>query len=146
MVLNPERFLSAIDIKVTSCAIMPAPDGRYLLQLRDGNPGIRFPHQWTNFGGVVEQGEDPKECIQRELKEELGLIAGTTDKTALWKVWRWEDFEVYVFEVPISGDLSTLHLTEGAGMRFFTKDEILAEDLAFCHNEIYREYFKEKTV
>jgi len=46
--------------------------GRVLFQLR--NSDKRQKHTWGFWGGIIEKGETPYECIQRELKEELGII------------------------------------------------------------------------
>ena len=46
--------------------------GRCLLQLR--NSEKRFKHTWGFFGGIIEKGETPFECIQRELQEEIGFM------------------------------------------------------------------------
>ena len=46
--------------------------GRCLLQLR--NSDKRFKHTWGFWGGIIENGETPFECIQRELEEEIGFV------------------------------------------------------------------------
>jgi 8-oxo-dGTP pyrophosphatase MutT (NUDIX family) len=46
--------------------------GRVLFQLR--NSDKRQKHTWGFWGGIIEKGETPYECIQRELKEELGIV------------------------------------------------------------------------
>ena len=46
--------------------------GRCLLQLREGTK--RFNHTWGFWGGIIEHGETPYQCIQRELEEEIGFI------------------------------------------------------------------------
>jgi len=46
--------------------------GRVLFQLR--NSDKRQKHTWGFWGGIIEKGETPYECIQRELKEELGMV------------------------------------------------------------------------
>ena len=46
--------------------------GRCMLQLREGNK--RFNHTWGFWGGMMEKGETPYQCIQRELDEEIGFI------------------------------------------------------------------------
>jgi 8-oxo-dGTP diphosphatase len=42
-----------------------------LLQQRDFTMGIPFPGHWTFFGGQVEEKEDYKEALIREIWEEL---------------------------------------------------------------------------
>jgi 8-oxo-dGTP pyrophosphatase MutT (NUDIX family) len=46
-------------------------DGRYIMQLRDGKPGIFYPGHWGCFGGAVEPGEAPVDALRRELREEI---------------------------------------------------------------------------
>lgn len=46
--------------------------GRCLLQLR--NSDKRFKNTWGFWGGMIEKGETPYECIQRELEEEIGFV------------------------------------------------------------------------
>lgn len=46
--------------------------GRCLLQLR--NSDKRFKNTWGFWGGMIEGTETPYECIQRELREEIGFV------------------------------------------------------------------------
>lgn len=46
--------------------------GRCLLQLR--NSDKRHKNTWGFWGGIMERGETPYECIQRELEEEIGFV------------------------------------------------------------------------
>jgi len=46
--------------------------GRCLLQLR--NSDKRFKNTWGFWGGMIERGETPYECIQRELEEVIGFV------------------------------------------------------------------------
>lgn len=45
--------------------------GRYLIAQRPR--GKHLSGQWEFPGGIVEFGEDPEECLEREIKEELGI-------------------------------------------------------------------------
>ena len=48
--------------------------GEVLLYLRDDKPTIKFPNTWCLPGGYVEDGEQPHECIRREIDEEMGVL------------------------------------------------------------------------
>jgi ADP-ribose pyrophosphatase YjhB (NUDIX family) len=52
-------------------ALLVHEDGRYIMQLRDGKPGIFYPGHWGCFGGAVESGEAPVDALRRELREEI---------------------------------------------------------------------------
>lgn len=48
-------------------------DGKYHLQLRDGDPTIGAAGMIGCFGGKVEEGESPGAAFWREINEEVGL-------------------------------------------------------------------------
>jgi 8-oxo-dGTP pyrophosphatase MutT (NUDIX family) len=54
-------------------ALLQLADGRYVMQLRDSNPGIFYPDHWGCFGGAVDAGEEPVAALVRELAEELAV-------------------------------------------------------------------------
>ena len=58
-------------------------EGRLLICQR--SPDGQFPNQWEFPGGKIELGEDPKEALRRELREELGITAEIGAE-----VWRTE--------------------------------------------------------
>ena len=55
-----------------ACVILVDPEGRVLLQERDGNAPID-PDTWGMPGGHLEPGEQPETGAYRELREETGL-------------------------------------------------------------------------
>lgn len=60
---------------VTVVAAILIEEGRVLLTQRKA--GGHLAGMWEFPGGKVEAGEDPREALQRELKEELGIDAVT---------------------------------------------------------------------
>lgn len=60
-------------LRRAACAILLGTCGRLILQQRDDVPGIVYPGLVSLFGGHIEPGEDPHQCIQRELEEEIGV-------------------------------------------------------------------------
>ncbi len=131
-----------VGIRATAGLIF-TEDSRYLMQLRDGNPEITFPHFFCLFGGTVEESEDPAEGLRRELREELELEAGEVryfTQIAFDAVFAGDMIhQRYYFEVPVStGVVDTLTLHEGAGLELMTPEDITREmarivpyDLAF---------------
>jgi len=133
--LVPEHFLtdtSALIAGDAVAALMVAEDGRYLLQLRDDIPGIFYPGHWGCFGGAVSPGEQPGECLQRELEEELEFRPGALTEFirfdfdlsrigAQHKVYR-----IY-FEIPVTqAQVASFVLHEGADLGLFSAADIFA--------------------
>lgn len=69
------RFLKNLKIKsmkaVTLCLLIK--DGKILLALKKKGFGVG---KWNGVGGKVEKGESIKVAAARELKEEIGVVAG----------------------------------------------------------------------
>jgi 8-oxo-dGTP diphosphatase len=53
-------------------------DGKYLITQRPENDGRHNGGRWEFPGGKVEFGEDPRQGLEREINEELGItiVAG----------------------------------------------------------------------
>lgn len=61
-----------------ACAIITAPNGRRLLQLRPSD-ARHAAGQLTCFGGAREPQESAETCLRRELHEELGWTPTTIE-------------------------------------------------------------------
>ena len=96
-----------------------------LLQKKDrGWKGEDF---WTVFGGHIEDGETPVDCIVREVEEELGI----TIPANVFKLFETiqiphGDISVplHLFITPFTGKISDIRLSEGCGFAFWYFDEV----------------------
>lgn len=93
--------------------------GEYLLHLRDNLPGlIAEPGAWSLLGGGREPGDRSlAETIQRELREEAGLVIPDLEPFAVEQVS--PVITVQIFTGRWEGDPSTLNLTEGVMLHWF---------------------------
>ena len=100
-------------------------EGRVLIcQRGEGSWGA---YRWEFPGGKVEDGEDPRESLRRELEEELG-IEPEIGALLCRLEHRYPDREVelYVFHVPrYTGQLRNRQF---AGLRWVTREELGAFD------------------
>jgi 8-oxo-dGTP pyrophosphatase MutT (NUDIX family) len=112
-----------------AAAVLPTPDGRYLMQLRDPKPEIFLPDHWGLFGGSVDPGESAEAALRRELAEELRFTArdveNLTEMTIDLPFARTRRDRMSFFVVPIAeDDVAGMVLGEGAEMRLFRVEEI----------------------
>jgi len=102
-------------------------DGRCLVAQR--GPGMALPLQWEFAGGKVEDNEDPREALRREIREELGLeveVGELLNRGHALQKEREIVLDVYV--ATITG--GALALAEHAGTRWVGAEEIYALDWA----------------
>ncbi|MBI3004891.1 MAG: (deoxy)nucleoside triphosphate pyrophosphohydrolase [Ignavibacteriales bacterium] len=70
--------------------------------------GSRYGLKWEFPGGKVENGETVKDCLIRELREELSIVVGGVERTEI-ESYHYEDggrFEVhYCFVRDFEGEL-----------------------------------------
>ncbi|WP_293130400.1 NUDIX hydrolase [Microcoleus sp. bin38.metabat.b11b12b14.051] len=96
-------------------------DGKFLCQLRDDIPNIRYPGHWALFGGHLEPGETPETAVRRELSEEIGWAPATV---SLFCCDVEGDIVRHVFHSPLSADVQDLVLHEGWDMQLLTAQDI----------------------
>ncbi|MEG4943819.1 NUDIX hydrolase [Microcoleus sp. F4-D5] len=100
-------------------------DGKFLCQLRDDIPNIRYPGHWALFGGHIEPGETPEVAVVRELKEEISYAAPSRS-ISLFCCDVEGDVVRHVFYSQLSADVKDLVLLEGWDMKLLTPDDIRA--------------------
>jgi len=99
------------DKRLGAHVILESPGG-VALQLRDDID------LWGIFGGLVENGEDPKQAAVREIEEEL-TIELDPDRLSLLKVFEGSRYRSYLFHYSVDKELDAAVLTEG--IRFDVK-------------------------
>jgi 8-oxo-dGTP pyrophosphatase MutT (NUDIX family) len=94
--------------------------GKILLLQRDHNPEIRDPGMWQLPGGGIEKGESPQEALQRELKEEIGIVP-----ESVYFLGEPEP-KVFVYHTPLTPEesMKVKKGDEGKDLAFFTLSEI----------------------
>lgn len=125
---------------------------RFLMQLRDDKPQIRYPGVWAFFGGHLEPGESPDEAMWRELQEEIAYQPPYIRHFRSYP--DNPDVIRHIFAVPLTVPLINLELNEGIDLRLLTIEEIRRGDcysdrigqtraLAQPHRQILLDFFRE---
>ncbi|NJK66829.1 MAG: NUDIX domain-containing protein [Microcoleus sp. CSU_2_2] len=104
-------------------------DGKFLCQLRDDIPNIRYPGHWALFGGHIEPGETPEVAVIRELQEE---ICYAPESVSLFCCDVEGDVVRHVFHSQLSVDVKDLVLLEGWDLKLLTPEDIRA---GICYSE-----------
>ncbi len=81
--------------------VLRDPEGRVLLC------ELSYKKEWDLPGGVVDPGESPATCVEREIREELGIEVRSGRLLAVnWlPPWRgWDDALLYLFDLGVHDD------------------------------------------
>ena len=108
----------------SSHIILVNKNGKLLLQLRDNKPEIASPGHWGLIGGKVNEGEDPLDGLNRELKEEIPgcnvdeiyKLGSIPTETTL--------INMFVGVIEDSQDFINEKLSEGVKVEFFDFSKI----------------------
>ncbi len=88
---------------------------------------------WELPGGGLDYGENPQDCLKREIKEEMGIETIFIGKTPVYFLTSKHDGKGHWFvNVIYETKLKNLNFTksnECIDLKFFTKDEALKENL-----------------
>ncbi len=115
-------------MSIISSAMLVNASGDILVNLRDDDPAIIFPNQWSLIGGHVEEGENPEQGLVREVEEEIGYRVTEYHPLATF----FDDADVrHLYLVPIDVPLYDLVLGEGQAIRFIDPTRALT-DLDLC--------------
>jgi 8-oxo-dGTP diphosphatase len=117
-------------------------EGDRVLLIRRGTPPLLG--EWSLPGGVLECGETLREAVAREAREETGLVIETGEMLGVYeRVIRDDGGQVRYHYVLIdflcrqfSGNLKAG--SDAADVRWFTRDELPALNLAYDANDVAR--------
>jgi 8-oxo-dGTP diphosphatase len=111
-----------------------------LLFLRDDKPDIPYPNMWCLLGGHMEPDESPKECLIRELLEEIGLVFSPDEVKHFVSKKRSYGIE-HTFWGRHTLDCDSMTLTEGQCIRWFSRTEWEKTHLGYEDNQLLMDFF-----
>lgn len=121
-------------------ALLVNPHGEILVHLRDNDPVIIFPGQWSLIGGHAEAGEGAEETLAREVEEEIGFRIGVY---CLLATFYDGSATRHLYVVPIDAPIDALTLTEGQAIRYIDPHQALAElDLCITGRRYIEAYIR----
>ena len=111
-------------IKSTLCYIKK--DGCLLMLLRNKKEHDLNEGKWVGVGGKLEEGENPEDCLLREVKEETGLslTSWTFHGVIGFHSDKWPDEEMYLYST--DAFYGTLTECDEGTLRFIPEDEVLS--------------------
>ena len=94
------------------------------------------PHQWSLPGGYLKSGEHPREALEREIKEESGLVVSVDDSLKTRTDRETARLDLCYTGILIGGDFIPTHEVSEYG--FFTQDNLplLRTNQVFLINEV----------
>lgn len=83
---------------------------------------------WELFGGGLEHGEDPKDCLAREITEETGLtVTSMADQPSYFLTGPRPGYDTYMAHVIYSVEMADLDFTPTAeclDLQFYSLEEM----------------------
>jgi 8-oxo-dGTP diphosphatase len=101
-------------------AVVSAPNGQLLCQLRDDIPGIIHPGFWTAApGGMVEPNENHDEALRREMKEEFNIKIKGIEPLITYALKGKFAGSYFIFAAKLASPMSQVQCNEGKKVEFF---------------------------
>ncbi|MBD8488919.1 (deoxy)nucleoside triphosphate pyrophosphohydrolase [Echinicola sp. CAU 1574] len=124
-------------LKVT-CAII-VHDGMVLAVQRSKK--MKMPLKWEFPGGKLENGESERECLIREIKEELHLDIKTGEKLPE-VIHQYPNFKICLIPFIASIQSGELHLAEHQAYQWLPKEKLLNLDWAEADVPVVEDFLK----
>lgn len=127
-------FVTFAHSKPTASAVVADDVGRVLLSRRAHDPAAG---RWDLPGGFLDEDENPRDCVTRELREEAGIGLAGLQLLGIW-------MDRYEYKRRIVATLNVYYsarIAEGtpepaddvAELRWFAPDDVPMAELAFGH-------------
>lgn len=100
---------------------------------------MKLPMKWEFPGGKIEHGESKEESLQREIKEELGMII-TIDRALNPVEYHYPDFSICLYPFICKWESGKVLPTEHRQAIWIDASELLNYDWAEADLPIVREY------
>lgn len=119
-----------------ACAIIEQ-DGLVLAAQRSAT--MSLPLKWEFPGGKIDPGETPKECLQRELMEEMGVCVDVVKPLSL-NTHCYSDFIVTLYPYVCSITTGDIVLHEHSAIIWLLPSDLPTLDWAEADGPVIREY------
>ncbi len=112
---------------IVTCAVIEN-DGKVLCAQR--SESMHLPLKWEFPGGKVEDGEDPEDCLKREIIEELGIEISIIERlpSTIHRYPGRISFELIPFRCRLVG--GELYIREHRQVKWLEKSELREMDWA----------------
>ncbi len=136
-------------MKQVSQIIFENPEHWFLIYLRDSvidKPHIPFPGCYDLIGWHKEDNETPEQTLEREVEEEILLVAWIDYTYELYKVFECPaDRDVYpnikyIYKWTLTKELDQLSLTEWQHLLYVPADKLLTYQYANIIWDILQQY------
>lgn len=118
-----------------TCAIIQKDDKILICQRSET---MKLPLKWEFPGGKIEHGESKRECLKREIKEELGLNIVVLVELQMVE-HHYSDFSICLYPFLCHINAGTLRVVEHAQIKWVTIDELKHYDWAAADIPIVEE-------
>jgi 8-oxo-dGTP pyrophosphatase MutT (NUDIX family) len=124
------------------CAILEDAEGRLLLESRPDN-ALLAAGRLTCFGGRCEEGESPEQCLQRELREELGWVPRQFEKRV--ELWIAGELVAWFYYAVLDAGIDQLSPAPGCQAQLITREEFSSAPLSPWHAAVLGAWLEGKT-
>lgn len=116
-----------MNIMINVTAAIIEHDGKILIAKRSSTSSL--PNKWEFPGGKIEEGETPKECLQRELAEEFEVEVRIGDYFCE-STYHYEHLSVRLVAYRVYTDEAIVIMNAHDEIQWVPADQLLAYDLA----------------